>query len=160
MSQKLSQLSTSSKIPVKLISTNVDMDAIEHGPEYLSKTSKAFETFVDSILLADTITTSKGEHVRQVAIYIHQIKYNEILHSLWTVYLQSGLGKLETPQYSNQQQPHLWPEPVKAMVKTDVRSGIQEETALSPPCRETSSCIREGNRTVASLSSRSTKKFA
>ena len=129
MSQKLSQLSTSSKIPLKFKSTDVEMATIEHCPEYLSKTSESFEAFLDSIVLKNTITTSKREHVRQVAIYIQQIQYNEILHSLWTVHLRSGLGKLETQYYSNQPQLNLWPRSVKRMVKMHIRSDVEEENA-------------------------------
>ncbi|CAF1559392.1 unnamed protein product [Rotaria sordida] len=69
------------------------------------------------------------EKFRQIAILIHRIKYIEILYSLWTIYLQSGSGQLNSHYSRNELGPQLWVKPVKSMVKVPVRSGVEENEA-------------------------------
>ena len=75
----------------------------------------------------DAVNINKLEDFRQIAICIHHIKYNEILYSLWTVYLKSGLGEL-LPQHppQNALNPSVWPIPIKSRVTNNIRQGINE----------------------------------
>ncbi len=83
-----------------------------------------------SILPMDTANISKLKDFRQIAICIHHIKYNEILYSLWTVYLKSGLGELQSQhQPQNPLNPSVWPIPIKSRMKNSVRQGINEHNA-------------------------------
>lgn len=78
----------------------------------------------------DTVNISKLEDFRQIAICIHHIKYNEILYSLWNIYLKSGLGELQSQDQSLYPlNPSVWPIPIKSSVKNSVRQGINEHDA-------------------------------
>ena len=75
----------------------------------------------------NTIHANKLEDFRQLAIFIHCIKYNQILHSLWIVYLQSGLGKLQSKyDYEKTFNVQVWPISIKSKVKIDIQSGIND----------------------------------
>jgi hypothetical protein len=85
---------------------------------------------IGSVLPMNTVSVSKLEDFRQMAIFIHHTKYNQVLYSLWTVYLKSGLGELKSQYHSqNSLHPQIWPMPVKSMVKINIRSGIEEHDA-------------------------------
>ncbi len=103
------------------------------SPDYLAKNDKSFENMLNSVLCTTattTVTLNRLEDFRQMATFIHYIKYNEILYSLWTVYLKSGLGELKAAQHPrNPLNPQVWPMSVKSMVKTNIRSGVKEHDA-------------------------------
>lgn len=78
----------------------------------------------------DTANKSKLEDFRQIASCIHHIKYNEALFSLWTAYLKSGLGELQSEaQPRNPLSPSVWSIPIKSTVKNSIRQGINEHDA-------------------------------
>ncbi|CAF4756126.1 unnamed protein product [Rotaria sp. Silwood1] len=139
LSQKLNQLSTSQQKESEIESEKklpkkVKPDQLRETPKYLTKSNKSFEKRINSIWSTNTTTAVASssdnlEKYRQIAIVIHRIKYIEILYSLWTVYLQSGLGQLKTHYSCNGLGPQLWVKPVQSMVKVTVRSGTEENEA-------------------------------
>ncbi|CAF1063429.1 unnamed protein product [Rotaria magnacalcarata] len=139
LSQKISQLSTSSKNQQKqqlnkTISKKVQLNDLEKIPEYLAKNNKSFENMLTALLvrnktLTNEISSSQLENFRIVAILIHRLKFIQILHGLWTIYLQAGLGQLKSHYSQNELGQQLWVKPIQSMVKINVRSGIEHNEA-------------------------------
>ena len=115
----MSQLSTSHKEAT--ISGNVN-DDFEKIPSYLSKTNEAFEKTIHQI---SSVKHIKKE-LRQIAILMYKIMSIQMSYSLWTIYLKSGIGTL------NSDQPHaikVWPIEVKSLVMKQATN--EDETCLS-----------------------------
>ncbi|CAF1506248.1 unnamed protein product, partial [Rotaria sordida] len=135
LSQKLNQLSTSGMVNSKKNqkSSNSNNKMMSETPDYLAKNNKFLENILSSLVFTTTTITStnKFEDFRQMAISIHHIKYNQILHSLWTIYLKSGLDELKTSCSIKQPSltAQLWPISVRSIVKNNIHSSVNEHNA-------------------------------
>ena len=122
LSQKFNELSTSLSSNNK-VKENIQINGLEKIPDYLTKSDKSLQHVLGSLFPMDTINANKLEDFRQMAIFIHHIKYNEILYSLWNVYLKSGLGELKPHNHSRHTlNIQMWPMPVKLRVKVNISS--------------------------------------
>jgi len=73
-----------------------------------------------------TTTTNNEDDLRQLAILIHKMKFEQILHSLWEVYLQSGMGQLNG---NIRIEPSVWPTKVKTSMRQTIQTGMNENDA-------------------------------
>jgi hypothetical protein len=136
LSQKLSQLSTvtttstinkrspckspstiTTVLPKKLKIETTEESHSKKLPYYLSVENKAFNQMIQS-MISNTANPFSIEDLREIAFLMHQIATLELQQSLWSVYLQSGTGRLEQNQQAANSNIHLylWPSEVKEIM--------------------------------------------
>ena len=111
LSQKLSQLSTTDHRHSE-ISHLVNQNMAQTIPNYLANGNQHFEQIIGQAVCPATI-----EELRQMAILMHQFSMIHLEKSLWTAYLQSGTGQLQSTYQTDGTGPHIWPPQVTQSMK-------------------------------------------
>ena len=138
-------------------------DEAESLPKYLSHTNPFFEQNIIPLLPQDPkiSTDLLIEELRQLAYLEHQLQIANLDIELWTVYLQSGTGKLnvglgtgesEVDQRSLLQQlqyplptpPNVWPDKLKSIIMDDPDVLAGDKANLS-----NSTCLNYVNQMLA-----------
>ncbi|UJR29607.1 hypothetical protein I4U23_017155 [Adineta vaga] len=95
---------------------------VDDAPQYLSLKSKFFERFIVPIIEQSGINLPM-ETLRSIAILKHKLALVDLNQTLWTIYLQSGMGHLKVNQKQVESQTHLplWPKEVKMRMVEEER---------------------------------------
>ncbi|CAF4335458.1 unnamed protein product [Adineta steineri] len=76
---------------------------------------------------ASSTPVHNEEDLREITSLIHNIRSEQIFHSLWMTYLKSGMGQLK----ENQTGPAIWLVIVKTMAKQAINAGASENDACT-----------------------------
>ena len=90
--QEIGQLST--RTNQKNVLLNDMKDEIEKIPNYLTRQNSSFQKMLQQVQskITTTVTTSKIEELREIALLIYKIMVIQTYHLQWSAYLKSGLG--------------------------------------------------------------------
>jgi hypothetical protein len=131
LSQKMSQLSTSTTNQEnESLSKEIKAD-IEKVPYYLTKKNKSFGQMLYQALSLMKITTTNNniEELRKIAILIYKIMVIQTYQLLWAAYLKSGMGQLIIPtktKLSYSTTVSIWPKEIKNMIKNNENESCLE----------------------------------
>ncbi|CAF3116190.1 unnamed protein product [Rotaria sp. Silwood2] len=122
LSQKLSQLSTSSYKTTEPLLTRTSENSEENIPDYLVKGSQSFEKIIDQISSMEKI-----EELRQIGILIYQFSMINLQKSLWMTYWKAGMGQLKSSNGMKDNNDHIGPQLWPLEVQSEIKMSTSNE---------------------------------
>ncbi|CAF1339110.1 unnamed protein product [Adineta steineri] len=109
---------------------NSDDDIVEEIiPNYLLINNSHFQQLFHA-LTSTTATSLTIEGIQEIALLLRQITILNLQRSLWNIYLQSGIGKLETDFHQSiipNESVFLWPSEVKSTLSMKNKKQQQQQ---------------------------------
>ncbi|CAF1471414.1 unnamed protein product [Adineta steineri] len=126
---------------------NSDDDIVEEIiPNYLLINHTHFQQLFHA-LTSTTATSLTIEDIQEIALLLRQITILNLQRSLWNIYLQSGIGKLETDYHQSRipsESVFLWPSEVKSTLSMKNKKQQQQQNELTTINHDT--CLKYVNK--------------
>ncbi|CAF2935453.1 unnamed protein product [Rotaria sp. Silwood2] len=123
LSQKLSQLSTSSCKTTDPLLTRTSENREENVPDYLAKGSQSFEKIINQISSMEKI-----EELRQIGILIYQFSMIHLQKSLWIAYWKAEMGQLKSSNQMKNDNDHIGPQLWPLEVQSEIKMSTSNDT--------------------------------